>query len=159
MQRAFEATEKFPVTAETFGWETVPVSLPLADHLDEEKLRAIVADESADIDERVTAAHDLSFLQRTRAGATIDIACLKLGKARILHMPGELFVEYQLNAQKLRPDLFVAMAAYGDYAPGYIGTEIAYAQGGYETSPRASNTAPAVEGVLMGAVRRLLGVE
>ncbi len=159
MQRAFEATEKFPVTDETFGWETVPVSLPLADHLDEEKLRATVTDESAKPAARVAAAHDLSMLQRTRAGATIDIACLTLGKARVLHMPGELFVEYQLNAAKLRPDLFVAMAAYGDYSPGYIGTEEAYGQGGYETSPRASNTAPEVEGVLMGAVRKLLGVE
>ena len=50
-------------------------------------------------------------------------------------MPGELFVEYQLFAQRLRPDLFVAMAAYGDYSPGYIGTRIAYTQGGYETGP------------------------
>jgi len=71
-------------------------------------------------------------------------------------MPGELFVEYQLAAQKLRPELFVAMAAYGDYSPGYIGTEIAYSQGGYESSERASRVAPEVEGVLMGAVKTLL---
>ena len=81
---------------------------------------------------------------------------MRIGKARVLHMPGELFVEYQLAAQKQRPDLFVAMAAYGDYAPGYIGTEIAYGQGGYETSERASRVAPQVEGVLTGAVNRLL---
>ena len=74
----------------------------------------------------------------------------------MLHLPGELFVEYQLAAQALRPDLFVAMAAYGDYAPGYIGTEVAYAQGGYETGPHASLVAPAVEGVLMEAIKRLL---
>jgi hypothetical protein len=79
-----------------------------------------------------------------------------LKNARVLHMPGELFVEYQLAAQKLRPDLFVAMAAYGDYSPGYIGTEIAYGQGGYEASARASRVAPEVEGVLMGAVEKLL---
>ena len=30
-------------------------------------------------------------------------------------MPGELFVEYQLAAQQMRPNDFVAMAAYGDY--------------------------------------------
>ena len=71
-------------------------------------------------------------------------------------MPGELFVEYQLNAQKLRPGKSVLMAAYGDYGPGYIGTEIAYTQGGYETSQRASDVAPEVEGVLMGAVKKLL---
>jgi len=73
----------------------------------------------------------------------------------VLHMPGELFVEYQLAAQKMRPDLFVAMAAYGDYAPGYIGTEVAYPQGGYETG-KVSLVAPKVEGVLMEAIERLL---
>jgi hypothetical protein len=49
------------------------------------------------------------------------------------------------------------MAAYGDYAPWYIGTAIAYEQGGYETEPRSSNVAPAVEPVLMNAIRKLLG--
>jgi hypothetical protein len=48
------------------------------------------------------------------------------------------------------------MAAYGDYAPGYIGTKIAYSQGGYETSPAASRVAPEVEQVVMEAMRRLL---
>ena len=79
-----------------------------------------------------------------------------LGRARILHLPGELFVEYQLAAKAARPDLFIAMAAYGDYAPWYIGTAVAYEQGGYETSPSASNVAPQVEGVLMAAIRKLL---
>ncbi|MEP1647655.1 MAG: hypothetical protein ABJK10_26045, partial [Rhodopirellula bahusiensis] len=58
-----------------------------------------------------------------------------------------------------RPDLKVAMAAYGDYGPGYIGTEEAYGQGGYETSQRASKVAPAVETVLMKGVQKLLGVD
>jgi hypothetical protein len=81
---------------------------------------------------------------------------LGLGRARILHLPGELFVEYQLAAKAMQPGLFVAMAAYGDYAPWYIGTKIAYEQGGYETSPEASNVAPEVEAVLMTAIRKLL---
>jgi hypothetical protein len=73
-------------------------------------------------------------------------------------MPGELFVEYQLAAQALRPDAFVCMAAYGDYGPGYIGTEIAYSQGGYETSfsTPVSRVAPRVEAVLDGVMAELL---
>ena len=47
------------------------------------------------------------------------------------------------------------MAAYGDYGPGYIGTAIAYTQGGYETGP-VSRVAPQVEGILTGAMRELL---
>ena len=70
-------------------------------------------------------------------------------------MPGELFVEYQLAAQDMSRDRFTAMAAYGDYGPGYIGTRIAYSQGGYETGP-VSRTSPDVEDVLMTALRALL---
>ena len=71
-------------------------------------------------------------------------------------MPGELFVEYQLAAQKMRPDLHVLMAAYSEYAPGYIGTKIAYSQGGYEASDRASRVTEDVEAVLMDAMQKLL---
>jgi hypothetical protein len=74
-------------------------------------------------------------------------------------MPGELFVEYQLAAQNMRPDSVVCMAAYGDYGAGYIGTEVAYEEGGYETQPSSSNVAPEVEKVLMEGMRALLREE
>ncbi len=80
----------------------------------------------------------------------------EIKNARILYMPGELFVEYQLAAKAQRPDLFVAMAAYGDLGPGYIGTAMAYDKGGYEVSELASNVAPEVEGVLTQAIWNLL---
>src|SRR3954471_9153889 len=138
MAGAWQATEKTPITAADLAWESVPVALPPAPHLDEARLQAVVSDSSKNVRERAEAATELVWLRRCHAGETIDITCLHLGKARVLHMPGELFVEYQLAAQKLRPDLFVAMAAYGEYAPGYIGTEVSYSEGGYETGPRAS---------------------
>jgi hypothetical protein len=93
---------------------------------------------------------------RCQSGHRIDVAMLGIGQTRVLHLPGELFVEYQLAAKAMRPDLRVAMAAYGDYGPGYIGTAQAYEEGGYETSARASDVAPAVETVLMDAMRKLL---
>ena len=74
----------------------------------------------------------------------------------MLHLPGELFVEYQLAAKAMRTDLHVMMAAYGDYGPGYIGTAASYPQGGYETGPTSSSVAPEVEPVLMQAMQRLL---
>jgi len=156
MAKAWENTKKSPITADDVAWEVVPVSLPPAPHLDEKKLLGVLKDKEAPLLKRVGAANDLTWLRRCRAGETIDVSCLRLGPARVLHMPGELLIAYQLAAQKLRPDLFVAMAAYGDYAPGYIGTEIAYEQGGYETSPRASLVAPEVEHVLSDAVKQLL---
>ncbi len=156
MAHAWAATEKRPVQPSSVRWRVAKVALPPAKHLDETKLLATLADDSAPADRRHWVARALVWLQRCQRGDTIDIGCLYLPGARVLHMPGELFVEYQLAAQKMRPDLFVAMAAYGDYAMGYIGTAISYEQGGYETSERASLVAPEVEQVLMKAMRQLL---
>ena len=63
-------------------------------------------------------------------------------------------MEYQLAAKAMRPDLFVAMAAYGNYGPVYIGTEESYAQGGYE--PNAGATTEKAEAIIMEAIRELL---
>jgi hypothetical protein len=156
MAKAWQATEKTPISASDLAVESIPISLPPAPHLDEKRLAAVVNDPSKPARTRAEAAGELVWLRRCLAGERIDIACLHLGRARVLHMPGELFVEYQLAAAKTRPDLFVAMAAYGDYAPGYIGTEAAYAEGGYETGPHASLVAPGVEKALMMAIKRLL---
>ena len=96
-----------------------------------------------------------SHVDPPRGGwAQIEMSCLTLGPALILHMPGELSVEYQLAAQKMRPHDFVAMAAYGDYGPGYICMAAHYSQGGYE--PTASRVGPAVQGVLFAAMKELL---
>jgi hypothetical protein len=64
-------------------------------------------------------------------------------------------VEFQLAAKAERPDLFVAMAAYGDYGPEYICTDEAYKEGGYEASG-ASGVAPGSEKVVMTAIKKLL---
>jgi hypothetical protein len=156
MLAAWEATERFPISRDDVAWDVEMTALPVATYLDEAALSAIVADTAATRDARWYAAVKLTWLRRCRNDDRIAVACLSLGRARVLHLPGELFVEYQLAAQAMRPDLFVAMAAYGDYAPGYIGTEIAYSQGGYETSQPASQVAPEVEGVLTAVMLRLL---
>ena len=156
MKDAWDATQKSPIESDDVAWSFEPVLLPVAAHLDESELLKTVQNQEAKPDDRWYAAKHLMWLRSCNNRETIDISCLTLKNSRLLHMPGELFVEYQLAAQKLRPELFVAMAAYGDYSPGYIGTEIAYSQGGYETSERASRVAPSVEKVLMGAVEKLL---
>ncbi|HUW59789.1 MAG TPA: hypothetical protein VMZ06_02190 [Candidatus Bathyarchaeia archaeon] len=155
MRRAWETTERVPIGVDDVRWSVVPVALPVAPYLDAKQLETQMREEK-DVGTAEGCARKLGWLQRCKAGVPIEISCLALGRARILHLPGELFVEYQLNAKAARPDLFVALAAYGDYAPGYIGTTVAYDQGGYETSPRSSSVAPEVEAVLMDAIRKLL---
>ncbi len=154
MKRSVESATKFPVTASDLRWDVAPVALPVGSHLVRDELRSHLADwKSKDY---WGSPEQLAWVLRCESGHKIDLACLKLGDVRILHMPGELFVEYQLAAKALRPDLKIAMAAYGDYGPGYIGTSDAYGQGGYETSDRASKVAPEVENVLNDGVKTLL---
>jgi hypothetical protein len=156
MARAWNDVKKQPLSAKEVAWETVSVALPPSPHLDHEKLLTTVKDKEQPPMERFKAASKLAWLERCQRNEAIDLGCLTLGNAKILHMPGELFIEYQLESQHLRPDGFVAMAAYGDYGTAYIGTAIAYTQGGYETGPDASFVAPEVEAVLVRGMAQLL---
>ena len=158
MASAWEAARdaRQPITAADIGWEFQPVLLPPSEHTSIHQLKEALADPRTARVHRLRGAVNLAWLERCEAKDPIQISCLRLGSTRVIHMPGELFVEYQLMAQKMRPDLFVAMAAYGDYGPGYIGTEISYDQGGYETTPMGSRVSPAVEAVLTDVLQKLL---
>lgn len=153
MARAWKGTTRTPIQAGDVGWRSETWILPPAPHLKATELDQAIRRPTPQV--HVVAAQ-LAYLQRVLSGKGCDIGCLRLGNVRILHMPGELFVEYQLAARAMRPDLQIAMAAYGDYGTAYIGTEKAYELGGYETEPRSSNVSPKVQGVLMQAMQRLL---
>ncbi len=155
MKRAWESTRRESIAADQVKWTIEPVALPPAAYLTIEKLEAELQQKAATFTNEAGASR-LAWVRRCAEGRTINVSCLKLGRARILHLPGELFVEYQLAAKKKRPDLFVAVAAYGDYAPAYVGTAVAYEEGGYETQTDSSNVAPAVETVLLSAIDKLL---
>lgn len=157
MRRAWEATRRVPLVPAEVGWDVVPVVLAASPNLDRAALEKGLR-EQADPAGILGCASSLAWLNRCAAGHAIEISCLSLGKARVLHLPGELFVEYQIAAKAARPDLFVAMAAYGDYGTGYIGTAKAYEEGGYETSGKASKVAAESEEVLLGAIHTLLKV-
>jgi hypothetical protein len=151
MKRAWDATVLEPVMTGSVRWEVEPVALPPAKYLfklqEELKAKKSLLSENRN-------AQKLAWLERCQAGNKINITCLSIGRARILNLPGEMFVEYQLAAKADRPDLFVTMAAYGDFGPHYIGTAKAYGQGGYEIA--SSDVAPEVEEILTSAIRKLL---
>src|SRR3954468_11960782 len=154
MQRAWDNTKKVPIGGLSFDWATRDVALPLGEWYDEKEETKTLHDESQKLVPRLRAARNIAWAERVAEGHKITIGRLRLGPIDILQMPGELFVEYQLAAQKMRPDSFVCMAAYGDYGPGYIGTAEAYAQGGYETGPaRVSRISARVVPILIDAMR------
>ena len=158
MAAAWSATETRPIAGTDVGWRVYPAHLPA--EIRDENGQVFTEEELVGkftAEPNYRDARDLAWLYRSNMGHKIPLTCLRLGEARILHMPGELFVEYQLAAQEMRSDLFVAMAAYGDGGPGYIGTQAAYPKGGYEVG-WVSNVAPAVEETLTDGMRDLLGV-
>lgn len=156
MSAAWNATQRTPITAADVAWRTQEVKLPLRSSLvDEAPLLELLDNAGARPMDRCRASSDLVWARRAKAGKAILLSCLRLGPVQILHMPGELFIEYQLAAAAMKPQATVCMAAYGDYGPGYIGTQIAYSQGGYETS-YVSRVAPEVEKVLTDAMADLL---
>jgi hypothetical protein len=154
MRRASAAEEKHPAE---IGWTSVPVRLPHREGREfaEEAILSDLRNSSLEPKFRANAARYLAWLRLSKAGRSIPITCLHAGPARILHLPGAMFVEYQLAAQQERRGEFVAMAAYGDYGPMYIGTAKSYEQGGYETGP-VSRVAPSVEDVMLEAQRKAL---
>jgi hypothetical protein len=103
MKEAFAAAKKVPVTSADVSWRVTAVPLPLSKLYDSKSLMQRVADDKLAPLDRMRAARNLVWARRCEAGEKVDIACLHIGPAFVLHMPGELFVEYQLAAQKMRP--------------------------------------------------------
>jgi len=156
MEKAWNNTNKVLITSKDMEWNARQIKLPLGAHLVEKDLVSVLSDPKASNNEKLVAAKHLAWLQQCQAGKKIQVSALRLGKTWLLNLPGELFIEYQLAAQKRRPQDEVCTAAYEEYGPGYIGTKISYSQGGYETSERATRVSPKVERVLMKAIKKVL---
>ncbi len=157
MAEAWKNTEVTPLAAGDIGWNATKITLPLGDNIDKPRLLKILNDRSLSIDHRFLAAEKLAWYNRSKAGTKVAISALRLGKNWLLNLPGEAFVEYQLYAQRMRPDGNVCTAAYEEYGPGYICTSVAYYEkGGYETSAIVSGTAPEVEPIMLKAINEVL---
>ena len=154
MKRAWEATKKSALTSADIAWTVHPALLPPREEVTAKEQWPVLKDTNAPWRDRLRAAEELAWL--SRAPTPIPLTALKLGPVRLLHLPGESFVEYQLAAQAMMPEATVCVAAYGDYGMGYIGTEKSYGEGGYETQVYTSRTSPKVEGTLTAAIKELL---
>jgi len=92
-------------------------------------------------------AFRLTWLKRCEKDDPLTLSALHLNDdVTLLHLPAEVFVEYQLAAQKAASGKFVAIAAYGDDGPWYIPNAEAYPQGGYEVSVAFSE--PGIDALL-----------
>ena len=133
------------------NWQSLPLDLPASAEV------AGLEDSLSLFSRNVlsNSAGRLGWYRRSRKGPAVSAACLTINDdISLLFLPGELFVEYQLAAKRMAPDRFVALAAYGDYGPFYIGTKMAYEQGGYEI--RSSPVTKDAETTILQCIATLL---
>jgi hypothetical protein len=100
---------------------------------------------------RYRAATGAAFANRK---TPLDVNLLEIGSVAVLHLPGEPMLEFQNFARAQRPGRFVAVAGYGEISPGYLCTDEAHAQGGYE--PSASFGAPGTEAAVKKVIQELM---
>jgi hypothetical protein len=120
---------------ESLRWATQDI-LPETDpKYDADQILAQIADKTQAVANRNRPSYIVSWIRRCEKRIPITL-------------------EYQLRAQQMAPDRFVACAAYGDGGPWYIPTKEAYPLGGYEVS--VAWCGPGVDEVLTEGIRALL---
>lgn len=144
--RASAASTRYS-TAPRLSWKTVqfaapPRTAPLPD---------LAAMAGRPAQERYRAAITIAFSKRK---GPLEIAALHLGAFAVLHLPGEPMLFFQKFAMQAAPGKTVMTAGYGDISPGYLCTDEAFLQGGYE--PSASNAGASMETVLSRAIKEVV---
>jgi hypothetical protein len=128
MAQAWKDTRRQPLTS--FKFRSLPLELePRSDAgFSKPDLEARLRTDPKPFG-RCLAALGLSWRKRVEGGYPIDVPILDFGSANLVLLPGEMYVEFQLMAQKLRPDSFVMAVGYGECAPGYVPIEQAFEEG------------------------------
>lgn len=137
------------------AWRTMEILPPPRDSLSAEALASQIDNKQNSVVNRNRPSYMLSWLRRLEKRTPIVLSSLQLGDIRLLHLPAECFIQYQLRAQQLRPKEFVATAAYGDGGPWYIPIREEYAAGGYEVSVAFCD--PEIDTLLSKGMQTLLG--
>jgi hypothetical protein len=136
-------------------WRAKPVILKSNPEFPEERMLKVIENSASTPSTRISAAFRVGFIRQSAAGVPIQMTSLHLGdEVCLLHLPGETFIEYQLFAQHLLPQGFVATASYGDGGPGYIPLEKSFVEGGYE--PTQAFAAPESEKMMRETIAELL---
>jgi hypothetical protein len=137
-------------------WQTIAVQFPPRRDpaFMETANRELLADPDAPFIVHLKAAFNLAWIERAKAGQLVELSCLTIGSVQLLHLPGEPFVQYQLAAQRMRPESFVLVAGYGDCGMSYIGGDRIYTdRGGYEQTYAFSGPC---EQLLLATIEQLL---
>ena len=135
-------------------WRTVEILPPPQSGFTPEQLAHAIANRDNALVDRLLPAFRLGWLRRYDHGDPFVLSKLRLNGISLLHLPGEMFVEYQLRARAMRPRQPVAVAAYGDDGLWYVPTKAEYPAGGYEVS--VAFCSDEVDRIMTDAIARLL---
>ena len=126
--------DRVDLKSATIAWKTAEILPPPRSSLHAEMIAQQIATKTNAVVNRNRPSYMLSWLRRLEKRIPIVLSSLHVGGVKLLHLPAEMFIEYQLRAQRLQPDQFVCTAAYGDGGPWYIPVKEEYPNGGYEVS-------------------------
>lgn len=138
----------------SLAWRTAEVLPPPRASLNADAIAKQISAKGQPVVSRNRPSYQLAWLRRLEKKIPIVLSSLHLGDVKLLHLPAESFVEYQLRAQSLLPNNFVCTAAYGDGGPWYIPTKEEFPAGGYEVS--VAFCEPDVDDALTAGMKHVL---
>ena len=143
-----------PRPVQQIAWRTAEMLPAARTTLSADALYQQISDSQNSVVNRNRPSYMLSWLRRLEKQTPIVLSALQLDEVSLLHLPAESFIEYQLRAQELDGDRFVATAAYGDGGPWYIPIAEEYPNGGYEVSVAFCDSG--IDAAMTGGMRTLL---
>ena len=143
-----------PEPIRSFAWETEDILPPLDPRFNEEQLLVGIRNKTNRVVARNRPSYTVAFIRRVKEGIPITLSSLHVNDISMLHLPAESFIEYQLRAQAIAPNRFVACAAYGDGGPWYIPVKEAYPQGGYAVG--VAWCSPQIDPLMSNGIQTLL---
>jgi hypothetical protein len=134
---------------------TAAFDFPLKPEITEENMLKKIWETDDELQARYIALR-LIIARNWKTWRNCSVSRLSIGKdVHFLSLPSEMCVEYQLYAQSLIPEEFLACAAYGNGTYHYIPTAKMYEEGGYEPEFGSISTAD-VEKPLKEAIAQVL---
>jgi hypothetical protein len=134
-----------------------------ADALWEKTAQLIASSASADENSLQIMSRVLELPSRSPEGNPVSqpvlapIYVLSIGAVGFLFLPGEPFVEIGLSIEGLSPFENTVVVGYSENWIGYIPTDRAFEEGGYETGPgKWARLQPGAEPLVAGASAELL---
>jgi len=130
------------------------IELPLRKGVTVDSLAVIAENTKIEFDRKIALRWKKTVQEWDKYGFR-EIRTISFGnEITILELFAEMAVEYQLYANSLVPDKFLAVAAYNEASCAYTCTAKMYEEGGYE--PTTNYLSPEIEVKLKATIKKLL---